>query len=902
VSARPSGTVTFAFTDIEGSTQRWERDRLSMQQAVRRHDEIVGAAIVRNRGYVFKALGDAFCAAFSHPADAVAAMVDVQHALAGEDFSELGGLRVRAAIHTGTADERGGDYFGPAVNRVARLLSIGHGGQILVSGVTGAIVAAELPAQASLRDLGEHALRDIAQRERVYQLEAPNLPSGFPPLRSAEEYPTNLPAQLTSFVGREREIAEITALVREQRLVTIVGSGGVGKTRVALRAAATLLGEFDDGAWFVELAPLSNAAHIPSTIAHVLGITLATGDDPLENLVRALKKKKTLLVFDNCEHLVVPVAQIVTTILSGLPSVKILATSRQSFDMPGEQSYRLPSLEIRAAVNLFVERARGADERFALTDENSATIEDICRRLDGIPLAIELAASRTNVLGPKQLSEKLHERFRLLTAKGSNRLPRQQTLRALIDWSFDLLDADERAVFARLSVFAGGCTLPAAAAVCSDDAIDEWQVLELLSALVSKSLAVAELSGDERRYGMLNSIHEYSHERLEATSEATQRAAKHATFYADLVDGLSHLVEALEDVQWQRALAPEIDNIRTALDWAIAQGNDMATGLRLLAQLEWPELLTTPQEAVGWFDASAKATEAIVDDLTRARVLRHHVRLEWLVGRSTADLEKRAYGELAAARASGDPSEVAHALAMLGSAHRDAKRFDDAERLFEEAYGAAPALSAITLNALLRNWAISSLQRGDVDRARERFTEVADRERPGSEAHASALLNLGELEFATGNVAAARTAARTAKETFEELNAAPLGLAICNLAAYAMAVDELEEASELLRQALTILKRSGARWMNTALEHHALLAVLVRDHDRAAILAGFTGAHYAADDTRQTTERIGYERLMRLLREVYDQADLARRMGIGARLTDEQALEHATAINAGKGE
>lgn len=884
-----------------------------MEQAVRRHDALVRGAIVQHGGYVFKAMGDAFCAAFSLPADAVAAMLDAQRALAAEDFSALDGLRMRAAIHIGSADERGGDYFGPAVNRVARLLAISHGGQVLVSGVTTDIVQGNLPPKTSLRDLGEHRLKDLAQPERVYELNAPGLASDFPSLRSLSALATNLPLQLTSFIGREKEIADITSLIHKHRLVALVGSGGVGKTRTALHVAANLLDASGDGVWFIELAPLVSGDYIPSTVALALGIALAADGDPLQNLVIALKSKRALLVFDNCEHLVEAAARVIMAILSDCPKIKVLASSRQGLGISGEQTYRLPSLEVpkgsdgerlrasdamqSAAIVLFAERAGAANNRFALTDENAPSVAEICRRLDGIPLAIELAASKTAVLSPGQLSEKLDERFRVLTGGSRNALPRQQTLRALIDWSFDLLNVDERTVFSRLSVFAGGWTLQAATAVCADEGIDEWQVFELLSALVSKSLVVVEPCDDDQRYHMLNSIREYSRERLAAANEAGDIAARHARYYAGLVGGLAPLVVSLEDVQWQHALAPEIDNIRAALDWAIFRGNDGDTGLSLLAQIEWPELVTTPQEGIRWFDAGAKLVDAPGDEVTKARVRRHHARLEWLVGRPIAQREKTAMDFVAAARASSDPDEIAHALANLGSCYRDAGRFDEAEEMFSEAYQGVQALSAITVNAILRNWAVQNLQAGDVDTARRRFTEVAEMERPGSEAHASALLNLGELEFAVGNVQAARIAAGKAREALARLNAAPLGLVVCNLAAYAMAVDDFDEARALLREALQLLKQSGARWMVTALEHHAVLAGLMGDHERAAALLGFTDAHYANNDTRQRTERHGYERLMCLLSQIYDGEEFARRMAAGARLKDEQALEHAAAIS-----
>jgi tetratricopeptide (TPR) repeat protein len=490
----------------------------------------------------------------------------------------------------------------------------------------------------------------------------------------------------------------------------------------------------------------------------------------------------------------------------------------------------------------------------------------------------------------------LHERFRLLARSGGDRLPRQQTLRALIDWSYDLLDDDERAVFGRLSIFSGGWTLKAATAVCSGAGIDDWRVFELLAALVSKSLVVTDPGDEDRRFHVLDSIHEYGCEKLAASGEGETIAGKHLGYYLDLLRELAPLLDALEDVRWQRVLAPEIDNLRAAIDWAIFQRKDVTAGLQLLAQVEWAELLATPQEAIRWFDTAVALLDAPVDAVTRARVARHHVRLGWLVGRPVAQLEATAVAALTVARTAGDASEIAQALTNLAGVHRDAGRFDRAEALYAEAYEAADALSRIAHNAVLRNWAVSNLQRGDTEMARQRFSEVARRERPGSEAHASALINIGELEFAVGNVEAARTAARGARETLLHLRAAPLALVVCNLAAYAMAVDELDEARDLLREALDLLRESGARWMTTALEHHAMLAGLLGDHELAAHLVGFTSARYAGNDTRQTTERFGYERLMGLLTRAYDEAELARHMSAGASLSTEQALERAAAI------
>jgi predicted ATPase len=722
----------------------------------------------------------------------------------------------------------------------------------------------------------------------------------------------NLPRALTSFVGRDAEIVEIRDLLDRHALVTLVGSGGVGKTRTSLQVAANAAAGFVDGTWLVELAPLASGDYIPSTIARAVGLKLPATGEPLDNLIGALKNKHALLVFDNCEHLVEPSGHIIAAILAGCPGIKVLASSRQALDIAGEQAYRLPSLEVpesgtaelnaaagmrSAAIALFVERAASVDKRFALTDQNVGVVAEICRQLDGIPLAIELAASKTVVLSPRQLSGKLDERFRLLAQTGTGRMPRQQTLHALIDWSFDLLDAAERAVFRRLSIFAGGWTLDAAQAACADAELDAWRVLELLSALVAKSLVVVDPSAADPRYRMLHSIREYSRERLEEAGETHAVAAKHARYYADLVHDLVPLAESLEDVQWRERLAPEIDNLRGALDWSIFRSNDRAVGLRLLAGIELPELLTTPHEAIRWFDAAHDLLDAPGDGLTKARVLRHRTHLEWLVGRPLALREATATRGLVAARETADPNEIARGLAHLGAIYRDANRFDEADAMFAEAYGSPDALSALTTNAVLRNWAVTDLQRGDLDLARRRFTEVAARERVGSEWHGSALLNLGELEFAAGNFAAAQAIARKARETFAHLNTAPLALALCNLAAYAMAVDDFEEARDCLADALRLLKASGARWMMNALEHHAVLGGLVGDHERACAIVGFTDARYVDGGSRQKTEQYGYERLMRALARAYDEAELGERLRAGARLSELQVLELAAAIS-----
>jgi predicted ATPase/class 3 adenylate cyclase len=911
--ARPSGAITFLFSDIEGSTVRWERDRDAMAGALARHDALMRDAFEARGAYVFKTVGDAFCVAFAQPHEAIAAALDAQRALAVEDFSAVDGLSVRMALHSGTADERDGDYFGPAVNRVARLLAISHGGQILVSGTTADLVEARLPPNCSLRALGSHRLKDLGEPEHVFQLVAPQIIERFPALRSLEHMPNNLPQQLTSFVGRDEEVAEIRALMNEHRLVSLVGTGGAGKTRCAVQAGAEVLDAFIDGVWLIDLAPLSDPALVTAEIARALGVRAVPNHALLETLVAFLNQRQLLLLLDNCEHLIDEVRVVAAAILRACAGVRILATSRESLNIMGEQVFRLASLAVPpaketltaaaalsyAAVALFADRASASDSRFALTDENAPFVAEIVVRLDGIPLAIELAAARVKMLAPRQLALRLGERFRVLTGGDRSASQRQQTLRATVDWSYDLLEERERALFRRLAIFAGGWTLEAAANVCAGDGVvDEIDVLDSLGALVDKSLVSVEAVGDDGRYRMLFSIREYALERLRESVEEKELAGRHARFFAALVHNLVPLVAALEDEEWRQTLLPELDNLRAAIEWTVLKAHDSEIGLLLLADLEWPEFLTTPNEALRWFEAAGGLVDAMPNILVHARLLRRVAILDWLVGHPLAQREQTALRAVDLARATNDPNEIARALAALGGWYRSAGRFDEADRMFMEAYERPELLSRFTTRLVLRGWSVTALQRGQLDLARQLFWEAVRLERPGSEAHAGALLDLGELEFVAGDVKGAREAAYGAKETYTRLNSVYLVLLLSNLAAYAIAAGDLEEARRHLREALALQRRTGSGWLATVLELHALLAAVLGDHERAARLVGFTGAYYVSrGKVREFREAQEYDRLMGLLGDAYPADELAQRMREGAALADEQALADAAAIH-----
>jgi len=472
----PSGTITLLFTDIEGSTKLWEAHPEAMQIVLARHDTLLREAIATHDGYVFKTIGDAFCAAFATAPEAVQAALSAQQALVRESWPEPLTLKVRMALHTGAVESRDSDYFGPPLNRVARLLSTGHGGQTLLTQATQERVRDSLPPTATLRDLGTHQLKDLARPEQVYQLQHPELPESFPALKSLSTHPNNLPQQVTSFIGREKELAEVQERLAQTRLLTLTGAGGSGKSRLALQAAADLLERFPDGVFLVELAPLADPDLVIQTVAGALGLKEESGLSIQATLIESLKSKQILLLLDNCEHVLDASAKLADALMRSCPDLKLLATSREGLGIAGESTYRVPSLSLPdpkqtqtaetlshfEAVRLFIDRALQTQPSFTVTNENAPALVSICFRLDGIPLAIELAAARARSLSVEEINSKLDQRFRLLTGGSRTALPRQQTLRSLIDWSYALLSPQEKQVLESLSVFpvAGHSKLP----------------------------------------------------------------------------------------------------------------------------------------------------------------------------------------------------------------------------------------------------------------------------------------------------------------------------------------------------------------------------------------------------------------------------------------------------------
>jgi predicted ATPase/class 3 adenylate cyclase/DNA-binding CsgD family transcriptional regulator len=626
----PTGTVTLLLADVEGSTRQWENDPDATQTAILRLNAIVDDAVGRHDGVrpVEQGEGDSFVAAFARARDALLCALVMQQTLVGEP------LALRIGIHTGDVQRRDeGNYVGQTINRAARLRDVAHGGQTVLSQAAHDLVVDRLPDGASLRDVGTHRLKDLARPEHIFQLCHPDLRAEFPPLRSLNAMRHNLPAQRTSFVGRTAELAEVKRLLSETTLLTITGAGGCGKTRLALQVGADLLDTHPDGVWLVELAPVTDSEAVPAHAALVFAVKEGPGMSPTDAVAAYLGEKEAVLILDNCEHVIEGAAALADAVLSGCPGVTILATSRQSLAVPGEVTWRVPSLTVPdddrpadigavsacEAVELFVERARRARPGFEIGEHNAAAVAEICRRIDGIPLAIELAAARARVFAPAQIAEGLSERFRLLTGGTRTALARQQTLEASVDWSHDLLTDVERTVLRRLSVFAGSFSFEAAEDVGAGGGIERHQVLDLLSLLVDKSLVVVDDDGDRARYRLLETLRYYAAGRLVEAREDVETRIRHRDHYLAFAEAAESHLEGRGQVEWMGRVARDYPNLRAALAWSQDRSDGeplvrMAAALHLFWETRGPAA-----EGEQWLDA-ALAHDAVAPAL-RAKAL-----------------------------------------------------------------------------------------------------------------------------------------------------------------------------------------------------------------------------------------------------------------------------------------
>ena len=609
----PTGTVSFLFTDIEGSTTLWEQHPDAMRLALARHNAVLSEVISAHSGFIFKTVGDAYCAAFATASDALAAATAAQRIMQAEDWGDTP-IKIRIGLHTGAAEERDGDYFGTTVNRVARVMSVAYGQQTLLSTATAELLRDQLPGGLTLREMGEHRLKGLINPERLWQVVAPGLRQDFPALRSLNAIPNNLPLRSTSFLGRDQDVSQVRDLLETTNLLTLVGPGGIGKTSLSLQVAASVLERFKDGAWFVELAPLVDAALVPSAVATALGLREEPDKPLLTTLLDFLCQRELLIILDNCEHLVEACAHFADSVLRNSHKTCILASSREPLTIGGELAWRVSPLSTPdpkaqtsieqltqfAAVRLFIERARFSHASFQVTNDNAPAVSQICWQLDGVPLAIELAASRVRAMRVEQIAERLGDRFRLLTGGSRAALPRHQTLRATIGWSYDLLSDRERALFSRLSVFAGGWTLEAAEDICGGRGIESSDVLDLLTNLVDKSLVILDELAIEPRYRMLETMRQYSREKLVDANEVEQIGDRHLAFFTGQAERLKPHFFGFDQVRWYAKADVELDNLRAALEHSLSPAR-VCDGMRLLNALHryWVARVYW-REANGW--------------------------------------------------------------------------------------------------------------------------------------------------------------------------------------------------------------------------------------------------------------------------------------------------------------
>jgi predicted ATPase/class 3 adenylate cyclase/DNA-binding CsgD family transcriptional regulator len=710
--ALPTGTVTFLLADVERSTLLWESEPEAMTDALARLDQTVDEAVVRHEGVrpLEQGEGDSFVIAFSRASDALSCALSLQRA-------PLLPISLRIGLHTGETrvrDEH--NYMGPAVNRAARLRDLAHGGQTVLSGATFDLVVDHLPGGAWLTDLGHHRLRDLARPERVVQLCHPDLAVEFPTLRSLDSFAHNLPVQLTSFIGRGEEMVQVRGLLADHRLVTLTGAGGAGKTRLALQVAAESLAEFKNGVWQVDLAPLTDPTVVPTAVARGLGLHDEPGRSTIETVIRFLTDARALIVLDNCEHLLDASAVLVEELLRACPSLTILTTSREPIGVGGEVTWRVPSLPLASdAVELFTERAKQARPDFVAADHAEA-VDEICHRLDGIPLAIELAASRVRAFSPAEIVAGLHDRFRLLTGGARTAVRRQQTLRASVDWSHALLTEPERVLFRRLAVFVGGFDLDAAQAVGGGESLERHQVLDQLALLVDKSLVAAEESSIATRYRLLETVRQYALEKLAESGEADVVRTRHRDHFAQLAALLDQLISEEGHRHRCERVEMDFDNVRAAFHWSL-EISDVEGSLRLASSLQplWLDLGRL-LEGMSWLDAALEQARAAgTTGAVRVRAMADAAVLDAWTGRPSRI--EQAQEAITLARQLGDPALLARALTAAGSL---LGYLAEAGRpYFAEAIGLAREAGDLWTLALILSWqSFIAFNSGDAVEAR----------------------------------------------------------------------------------------------------------------------------------------------------------------------------------------
>jgi predicted ATPase/class 3 adenylate cyclase len=891
----PSGTVTFLFTDIEGSTRLAQDFPDAMPALLARHNEILKQAIESHHGFVFQIVGDSFAAAFQNASEALHAALDAQRSLHGEPWTPAP-VKVRMGIHTGQAEiQENGTYQGYiTLSHVQRLMSAGHGGQVLLSFAAQERVRNEMPEGVTLRDMGERRLKDVVRVEHVYQLLATGLPGDFPPLKTLDRHLHNLPAQMTSFIGRETEREEIKQSLSAYRLVTLTGSGGAGKSRLSLQVGLECLQEFPDGVWLVELAPVTDPALVPQTLLSTFNLREDRHRSPQAVLVDFLRSKTILLVLDNCEHLIEACAQISDSLLQACPKLRILASSREALGIAGEFAYRVPSLstpnpeqlpsldqlEKADSIRLFVERAATAKPGFTLTSVNAFSLAQICYRLDGIPLAIELAAARAKVLSPDQIAARLDDRFRLLTGGSRTALPRQQTLRAMIDWSYSLLSEQEKTLFRRLAVFVGGWTLEAAETVCGEEK-DGVEVLDLLTRLVDKSLVLDEETRNEIRYRRLETIRQYSREKFFETAEVELVRDRHLDFFVEFAELVDEKLKSSEQLLWQSRMSVEQDNLRAALDWGLSRNPDSALRIVGAANLFWTAGGYSA-EGFRWTQKALEETEKTpVPDKTtneqrlvaRAKALCGLTRLYLSLG-DNANARRVAEESVALYRQSQDRRGLAFALVVLAYPLEFLGERALAESALQESYsiGRAEGDTYIICRALNRLGNVIVDLYNDLDLSQgyvEESLRLA-REAGLRSQEAQACEVLGFVAIHRNDYTAARAYFKESVRVYEEIGAAFNAiLEKSNLAHLERKLGNYPEALKYYRETILAFRDMGQTGaVSHQLECFGFIAVAEGQNERALqLFAAATALREKAGTPMRPEEKVYFDEQLKLLRD-----------------------------------
>jgi predicted ATPase/class 3 adenylate cyclase len=907
MSNLPSGTVTFLFTDIEGSTKLAQNHPDAMPALLARHREILQQSIQAQNGYLFQVVGDSFSAAFHSASDALNAALDAQSHLHHEDWTSAP-IKVRMGIHTGAAQLADdptveGPYSGYATLALTqRIMSAAHGGQILLSQSTYELTRDEIAEKSQFVDMGEHHLKSILRPVRLYQLNAPDLPSNFPPLNTLEYSPHNLPEQITSFIGREKEIAEIKHLLHSARLVTLTGSGGTGKTRLSQEVGAQELANFPHGVWLIELASLTDPSQIIPAMAQVFGLQELPFNSLTNLVIDYLRDKKLLLILDNCEHLIEACARIADDLLHQCAGLKILTSSREALGIAGEVSYPVPSLADSESTQLFVDRARAVNPNFKLTNVNASSVAQICSRLDGIPLAIELAAARVRLLSPEQIAARLDDRFRLLVGGSRTALPRQQTLRALIDWSYDLLSEDEKRLLQFASVFVGGWTLDALEAVAEDP-----NTIEHLEQLVNKSLVVTEERETEMRYFMLETIRQYAREKLFEAKQASAARDRHFFYFNKLSETWWETFRSSNILPILSRIDDEIENVRAALEWGLEHHAE--ENVRLAANFcVTSAMLSMPAEGVGILMAATERARSLPlasggdADLYRKKLFARALFVQGMVGLGVGNipLVVAALQEaIAISREIGDKQMLGSSLSTYYTASTFSnlpgaeEAAQEALKIFTEEVNDSFGLGMAQLN-MARLYA----HRGD-ESEKERYIgqlRALVSEMPNSFQVSMFLLGLGMDERMRGNYDSARKIFEQGREAFRQIHSKYFVMVMSSEQGH------VERQKGNLTQARLIYRETIKGWQdlgNRAAIAHQLECfgfVAIAEEEPQAAVKLFGAAEALRDNIQAPMtdyERVEYNQAVAQARSMLDEVEFTALWAEGRSMTMEQAIKFA---------